>query len=71
MTPEERDRLAHLEAHYDALRDDMREMRDDVKKLLAKAENIKGGWWTVTVIGGIGATIGGLLMKVLPMTGKG
>lgn len=71
MTPDERDRLARLEAHYEGLKEDMREMRDDVRALRDMAENAKGGWRTLMIVGGIGSVVGGMLVKFVPILGRG
>lgn len=71
MTPDERDRLAKLEAHYEGLKEDMSEVRDDVKALRNYAENAKGGWRTLMIVGGIGSVVGGVLVKFIPVLGRG
>lgn len=69
MTTEER--IAKLEAIVDGLKEDVHEMRADVRALRTMAENARGGWWALTVIGGLGTVIGGLLVKFVPVLGKG
>lgn len=78
MTPDERDRLSKLEAHQEGLKEDVhslradvRELRDDVKALRAMAENAKGGWRTLMLVGGIGTAIGGVIVKFVPVLGRG
>lgn len=71
MTPDERDRLAKLEAHYEGLKEDMGEVRTDVKALRDMAEHAKGGWRTLMIVGGIGSVVGGMLVKFVPFMGRG
>jgi hypothetical protein len=42
MTPDERDRLARLEQQMADTREDMREIKGDVKLILAQLNNSKG-----------------------------
>ena len=70
MTPEERDRLTRVETKVDTLEETLIELRADVKALRAMAENAKGGWRTLMIVGGVGATIGGVLVKFVPVLGR-
>lgn len=59
-------RLAKVEAKADSMERDMKEMRGDVKTLLALVNQTKGGWKVILLIGGISGAVGALLGKFLP-----
>lgn len=67
MTPEERDRLTKVEVKVETIDETLREVREDVRALRSMAENAKGGWRTLMIVGGIGTAIGGALVKFVPM----
>lgn len=55
-----------LKAEVHQLKEGMKELREDVKKLLAAVENAKGGWKTVMIFASASAAMGGLVVKFLP-----
>lgn len=72
MSPEER--LARLEAQmvavmddYDDMRSDQKEMKADIRLIRETLQEARGGWRVLMLVGGAGATVGGLLVKFLPM----
>lgn len=71
MTPDERDRLTKVETKVEGIEEIVGELRDDMKALRSMAENAKGGWATLMIVGGIGTAIGGALVKFVPLVGKG
>lgn len=62
--------FGRLQAQVDHLQAMVTELRVDMKELLAAVENARGGWKTLLLLGGAGATLGGLLVKLLPLFGK-
>lgn len=50
-----------LTAKVSALEEDVRELRSDVKKLLAAVENARGGWKTMMILGGLASSVGGAI----------
>lgn len=54
------DQMLHLRSSQAAMADDVREIRDAVL-------GAKGGWKTLLLIGGAGATAGAFLMKLLAL----
>lgn len=57
MTPDERDRLVRLEQQASDTRDDIAEIKDDVKKLLSALYMGKGSKLAWAKIGGMAITI--------------
>jgi len=75
VSPEER--LTKLEVEMINVRDDYKDMRADHKLMAADIRVIretlqeaKGGWKALMIVGGAGATLGGLLVKFLPVVFK-
>ena len=64
MTPEER--LARLEQQMADTRDDLKEMRQDVRVIRDTLSEAKGGWKTLALIAGASGTLGALAVKFLP-----
>ena len=64
MTPEERDRLAKLEQQVLSADEDMRELKSDVKTILATLAEAKGGWKTLVLIAGAAGAVGALALKI-------
>lgn len=60
-------RVAVLEDQMLHLRTSQREMADDVREIRDAVIGAKGGWKTLLLIGGAGATAGAFLMKLLAM----
>lgn len=54
-------------ARLDALERDIEEIKADVKSVLAQMAEAKGGWRMFMMVGGISATIGGVISKFLPI----
>lgn len=52
-------KIHHLETTVNGMSKDLREIRDTLLQA-------KGGWKTVMMVAGVSATIGGLMVKVLP-----
>lgn len=63
--------LGEHHARLDALEGDITEIKADVKALLAQANEAKGGWRLMMVLGGASASVGGIIATYLPkMLGK-
>lgn len=52
MTPDERDRLAKAEQQVADMKDDIAEIKGDLKKLVAAANMAGGGWLAIMKLGG-------------------
>lgn len=59
--------VARLEVQVERLEKDMTEMRDDIRFIRKKLDEAAGGWKVFMLVGGIGAALGGFLIKVLSM----
>lgn len=59
--------VAKLEVQVERLEQDMHEMKGDVKAIRATLDNATGGWRMFMIVGGISATIGGILVKIASM----
>lgn len=57
--------FGRLQAEVQALRGLVDELRQDMKRLLADVESARGGWKTLLMLGGVSATLGGLVAKAL------
>lgn len=53
MTPEERDRLARLETHYEHLTGKVDVIDEKVDQLLKAAAMGQGAWWALLKVGGV------------------
>lgn len=69
MTRSERDRLARLEEQYRGLSEDLREVRDDLKAILATLAAARGGWRTLLLLGGVAGGLGALGAKLVALFG--
>jgi prefoldin subunit 5 len=58
--------IGALQADMENLKDDMREVRIDVKQLVAVSEQAKGGWKVLAVVGSLGGAAGAMLTKLAP-----
>jgi len=58
--------IGALQADMENLKEDMKEVRSDVRQLVAVSEQTKGGWKVIAVVGSIGGVAGGLLTKIFP-----
>ncbi len=65
MSPEERDRLTRVEASAETLGDDIRELKGDVKHILATLNQAKGGWKTMMAVAGFSSIAGSVLTWVV------
>jgi hypothetical protein len=61
--------FGELKGEFKALKDEVSDMKADVKTLIALAENTRGGWRTLMVIGGAGGVIGSFLTKMAHLSG--
>lgn len=59
--------VARLEVQVERLEKDMSEMRDDIRFIRKKLDEAAGGWKVFMLVGGIGAALGGLIIKALSM----
>jgi hypothetical protein len=66
MTPEERDRLTRLETQMSTVREDMGEIKGDVKAIRAVVDEARGGWKVLAIVSGLSATVGGAIVKMAP-----
>lgn len=68
MTDIERDALqrdiGRLEARADALESELREIKGDVKAILALVNQARGGWKTLVVVGAVAGAVGALVTKL-------
>jgi chromosome segregation ATPase len=66
-----------LNARVDQLDKDLREIREDMRRIFEKLESInqtlseaKGGWKTLMWVAGASAACGGIVMKIVSILGK-
>jgi len=71
MTPDERDRLAKVEQRVENQAEDIREIKSDVKEILAAINQAKGAWKLYVAIGTVSGAIGAAVAKLAPLLGKG
>lgn len=57
--------VARLEVQVEKLEQDMAELKSDIKFIRRKLDEAAGGWKVFMLVGGIGAAIGGILMKLM------
>ena len=62
--------LGEHEARIGGLEGDMKELRSDVKQILAEMHKAKGGWRTLMLVGGMAGAVGALVGKFLPFLTK-
>lgn len=55
--------LGRHEAEIGALQSDMKELKRDVKAILATLSEAKGGWKTLMLVAGVAGAVGALLGK--------
>ena len=58
--------VVRLQVEMTEVKSDIHELKDDVKALLALANQSKGGYKTVMLIAGISGTVGAIAAKVVP-----
>lgn len=61
--------LGRLEARVDALESELREIKADVKSILALVNQAKGGWKTLVIVGAIAGASGALVTKLGMVSG--
>ena len=61
--------VARLSVKVGVLESHMEEVRDDVKSLLALANQTKGGWKTIILVASVAGATGALLAKLAPFLG--
>ena len=59
--------VAKLEVQVERLESDVHEMKGDIKAIRATLDNATGGWRMFLLVGGISATIGGILVKMVSL----
>lgn len=59
--------VAKLEVQVERLEQDVHEMKGDIKAIRATLDNATGGWRMFMIVGGVSATIGGILVKIASM----
>lgn len=68
MTDMERDAMqrdmGRLEARVDAQESELREIKADVKAILALVNQARGGWKTLVVVGAVAGAMGALVTKL-------
>jgi hypothetical protein len=68
MTDMERDALqrdvGRLEARVDAQESELREIKADVKAILALVNQARGGWKTLVAVGAVAGAMGALVTKL-------
>lgn len=69
MNPDERDRLVKLEQQMLNTREDMGEIKGDVKIILSTLAEARGGWKTLVLIAGAAGTFGAFVSKLAPALG--
>jgi hypothetical protein len=53
------------DAQIESLQEDMRSLKSDVAEIKEILNQTKGGWKALAILGGISATIGGVVAKVV------
>jgi prefoldin subunit 5 len=66
MSDEIQRTLGEHDAQIGSLERDMRELRADVKEILATLNATKGGWKTLVMISGAAGAAGAFIGKILP-----
>ena len=61
--------IATMRVEIDDIKNHVDEMRADVKCLLAKMNQAKGGWMTLIAVAGIAGSMGALVSKLMPFMG--
>lgn len=61
--------IGRHDAEIEALQTDMKELKHDVKKILATLSEARGGWKTLLLVAGIAGTMGALATKIATILG--
>ena len=61
--------VAKLSVKVDMLETNMAEVKADVKCLLAKMNQAKGGWMTLIAVAGVAGGVGAFVGKFIPFLG--
>lgn len=61
--------VAKMEVQVSQLEREMKEIKGDIKFIRQKLDQASGGWKVLMLVGGIGATLGGLLFKLIDVLG--
>jgi prefoldin subunit 5 len=61
--------MGRLEARVDAVESELREIKADVKSILALVNQAKGGWKTLVVVGAVAGAAGALVTKLGMVSG--
>ncbi|WP_165837523.1 hypothetical protein [Zavarzinia aquatilis] len=65
MEPEERDRLTRVETKVDNIEEELRTLKADVREIKSLLTEARGGWRMLLLVGGAGAALGGLVLKLV------
>lgn len=70
MTDDTQRTLGEHQGRLSRLESDIAEVKADVKRLLAQANQAKGGYKTLMLVGGVAGTAGALVGKFLPFLAR-
>lgn len=70
MTDDTQRTLGEHQGRLSRLESDIAEVKADVKLLLAQANQAKGGYKTLMLVGGVAGTAGALVGKFLPFLAR-
>ena len=61
--------VVKLETEVDHLKEDMMEVKKDVKSILAVLNQTKGGWKVIVLVASVAGTAGAIAAKLFPFLG--
>ena len=61
--------VVKLETEVDHLKEDMTEVKKDVKSILAVLNQTKGGWKVIVLVASVAGTAGAVAAKLFPFLG--